>query len=81
MRTGVGTGIRKKFAEAISVTVRGKLTLYYSTVARTTNYSFQIASVLEFMSLFNSMTPNDYYRGRTAPLTSKVAFYIFIQQI
>ena len=26
-------------------------------------------------------TPNEPYRGRTAPLTSKVAFYIFIQQI
>ena len=30
---------------------------------------------------FNPLTPNDLYRGRTAPLTSKVAFYIFIQQI
>jgi len=29
----------------------------------------------------NRLTPNDPYRGRTAPLTSKVAFYIFIQQI
>ena len=29
----------------------------------------------------NSLTPNDPYRGRTAPLTSKTAFYIFIQQI
>jgi len=27
------------------------------------------------------LTPNDTYSGRTAPLTSKVAFYIFIQQI
>ena len=31
--------------------------------------------------LFNPLTPNDLYSGRTAPLTSKVAFYIFIQQI
>jgi hypothetical protein len=30
---------------------------------------------------FNPLTPNDHYSGRTAPLTSKVAFYIFIQQI
>ena len=30
---------------------------------------------------FNPLTPNDTYSGRTAPLTSKVAFYIFIQQI
>jgi len=29
----------------------------------------------------NPLTPNYPYRGRTAPLTSKVAFYIFIQQI
>ena len=27
------------------------------------------------------LTPNDPYSGRTAPLTSKVSFYIFIQQI
>jgi len=29
----------------------------------------------------NRLTPNDSYMGRTSPLTSKVAFYIFIQQI
>jgi len=29
----------------------------------------------------NLLTPNIKYSGRTAPLTSKVAFYIFIQQI
>jgi hypothetical protein len=29
----------------------------------------------------NLFTPNDNYSGRTAPLTSKVSFYIFIQQI
>jgi hypothetical protein len=27
------------------------------------------------------LTPNDPYRGRTAPLTFKAAFYVFIQQI
>jgi len=32
-------------------------------------------------SVLNPLTPNDHYSGRTAPLTSKVAFYIFIQQI
>jgi len=30
---------------------------------------------------FNRLTPNVNYSGRTAPLTSNVAFYIFIQQI
>ena len=29
----------------------------------------------------NLLTPNVNYSGRTTPLTSKVAFYIFIQQI
>ena len=32
-------------------------------------------------ALFNPLTSNDTYKGRTAQLTSKVAFYIFIQQI
>ena len=31
--------------------------------------------------VFNLSTPNVNYSGRTAPLTSKVAFCIFIQQI
>ena len=31
--------------------------------------------------IINPLTPNDPYSGRTAPLTSKVAFYVFIQQI
>jgi len=30
---------------------------------------------------FNLLTPNVNYSGRIAPLTSKLAFYIFIQQI
>jgi hypothetical protein len=29
----------------------------------------------------NPLKPNDPYRGRTAPLTSKDPFYIFIQQM
>jgi len=29
----------------------------------------------------NLLTPNVNYSGRTAPLTSKISFYIFIQQI
>ena len=35
----------------------------------------------QHVSDINRLTPNDPYMGRTAPLTSKVAFYIFIQQI
>jgi len=29
----------------------------------------------------NLLTPNVNYSGRTAPINSKVAFYVFIQQI
>jgi len=31
--------------------------------------------------LFNLLTPNDGYSGRTAPLTSKGCIFILIQQI
>jgi len=31
--------------------------------------------------IFNLLMPNVNYSGRTAPLTSKIAFYIFIQLI
>ena len=37
-------------------------------------------NIFKYRSI-NPLTPNDPYRGRTAPLTSKVALYIFIQQI
>ena len=33
------------------------------------------------LRVINPLTPNDPYNARTASLTSKVAFYIFIQQI
>jgi len=35
----------------------------------------------QHVSDINPLTPNDDYSGRTALLTSKVAFYVFIQQI
>jgi len=31
-------------------------------------------------AILNPLTPNDLYRGRTAPLTSKASFYIFIKK-
>jgi len=40
-----------------------------------------VDSRLQFIVILNLLTPNVNYSGRTAPLTSKVAFYIFIQQI
>jgi len=38
-------------------------------------------SYLYLPYFLNLLMPNVNYSGRTAPLTSKVAFYIFIQQI
>jgi len=38
-------------------------------------------STISLYKAINLLTPNVNYSGRTAPLTSKVAFYIFIQQI
>jgi len=45
-------------------------------------FAFYIQGVLKLKKtstkrLINPLTPNDPYRRRTAPLTSKVAFYIF----
>ena len=45
-------------------------------------YKFQeLLLVLSLTTAFNPLTPKDHYRCRTAPLTSKVAFYIFVQQL
>ena len=41
----------------------------------------QVSKVPVAETVFNPLKPNDPYSGRTAPLTSKIAFYIFIQQI
>jgi len=38
-------------------------------------------SLISYLYVINLLTPNVNYSGRTAPLTSKFAFYIFIQQI
>ena len=51
------------------------------TVIALINHFLQGCGLKSWMNNFNPLTPNDPYRGRTAPLTSKVAFYIFIQQI
>ena len=37
--------------------------------------------IVAFTFHLNPLTPNDTFSGRTAPLTSEVAFYILIQQI
>ena len=40
-----------------------------------------VAPIITGIIISNLLTPNVNYSGRTAPLTTKVAFYIFIQQI
>ena len=42
---------------------------------------FVCVCVCVCVCVFNPLTPKDPYSGRTAPLTSKLSFYIFIQQI
>jgi len=53
------------------------LKMKFGLVRTTTAYS----GIRWVDPLINTLTPNDHYRGRTALLISKVAFYIFIQQI
>jgi len=43
--------------------------------------AIQVLDNSELARRLNLLTPNVNYSGRTAPITSKVAFYIFIQQI
>jgi len=43
--------------------------------------SFPLLKLFLIIIIINCLTPNVNYSGRTAPLTSKVTFYIFIQQI
>jgi len=47
-------------------------------VIATVFYHEPVKPTLFFINL---LSPNVNYSGRTAPLTSKVSFYIFIQQI
>ena len=41
----------------------------------------EILGEIPTAEFLNLLQPNVNYSGRIAPLTSKVAFYIFIQQI
>ena len=55
--------------------------MYRSLHDYTSERSINILNLEVSIPNINLLTPNDPYSGRTAPLTSKVAFYIFIQQI
>jgi len=67
------------------VKMRLKTTVYcikYFEITITVKYTTRCLWILMCSMLWiNLLTPNDNYSVRTAPLTSKVAFYIFIQQI
>jgi len=52
-----------------------------STIQFQSNSGSFISCSFRWDCALNPFTPNDPHRGRTAPLTSKFAFYIFIQQI
>jgi hypothetical protein len=59
-----------------------KFQFYLNNIKKFSSYLPEdILCVLYQDQLVNPLTPNDPYSGRTAALTSKVAFYIFIQQI
>jgi len=47
----------------------------------TVRFTVIVCSPLRSNCWINPLTPNDPYRGRTTPLTSKVAFYVFIKKI
>jgi len=46
---------------------------------RTTGY-VQVVDVMLY-NLFNHLTPNGHFSGRTAPLTYRHCIFLFIQQI
>ena len=58
-----------------------QIRLFKGTGLTNFRYSCTWYENIIFFDTFNPLTPNDPYRGRTASLTSKVAFHIFIQQI
>jgi len=68
-------GYWKKFPTQEVHRLTGRLLVYWRRI------SFRLSSANNERVKWNPLTPNDPYRGRTAPLTPKVAFYIFIQQI
>jgi len=76
--TGEETGILHHTPETKHV----KRGIVLSCVDPAENVSWMLfAGGTELGTQIKLLTPNINYSGRTAPLTSKVAFYIFIQQI
>jgi len=71
--------IREAFSELILIKLNGKLISMFVVI----NMVYMTKQSIEFVChpLFNPLKPNNPYRRRTTPLTSKIYFYIFIQQI
>ena len=68
---------RRNFSILNSINISGNITpLCYSVTNGLVH-----AITTRGLTYVKPLTPNDHYSGRTAPLTSKVTFYIFIQQI
>ena len=62
-------------------TTNAKKSYFSMTSFSTVKYMREKCDCCSVNVRVNPLTPNDPYKGRTAPLTSKVAFYIFIQEI
>jgi len=61
--------------------IQNKLHLHTYMFLRSRTVSEKLPKIPLFWTFFNLLKLNVNYSGRTATLTSKVAFYIFIQQI
>jgi len=63
------------------MTIIRELYLYWTKVIFMLKYPVILREPHGHINHMVTLRLNDPYRGRTAPLTSKVAFYVFIQQI
>jgi len=65
----------------VTYTLKIRNSYFFFTTIMVVTTCVNATFICELLVLFNLLTPNVNYSGRTAPLTSKVAFYIFMQQI
>jgi len=69
--------IRVHFIETVNFIKAVRINVLQNTLKQV----YRLPSDRTEIDNINLLTPNVNYSGRTAPLTSKVAYYIFIQQI
>ena len=62
------------FCKEVIIQIKNLINIMFQLLLKSCNITGSVFNV-------NPLTPNNPYIGRTAPLTSKVAFYVFIQQI